>query len=30
MIRWIARIVGIGFVGVLLIALYGTVSGYIS
>lgn len=30
MIRWIARLVGIGFVGVLLIALYGTVSGYIS
>ncbi len=30
MIRWIARIIGIGFVGVLLIALYGTVSGYIS
>jgi len=30
MIRWIARIIGIGFVGVLLIALFGTVSDYIS
>ena len=30
MIRWIARLIGIGFVGVLLIALYGTVSEYIS
>ncbi|MEO7814921.1 MAG: cytochrome c1 [Sphingomicrobium sp.] len=30
MIRWIARLIGIGFVGVLLIALYGTVSGYLS
>ena len=29
MIRWIARLIGIGFVGVLLIALYGTVSDYI-
>ena len=28
MIRWIARIIGIGFVGVLLLALFGTVSGY--
>ena len=30
MIRWIARLVGIGFVGVLLIALYGTISGYLT
>ena len=30
MIRWIARLIGIGFVGVLLIALYGTVREYIS
>ncbi|MEO6580535.1 MAG: cytochrome c1 [Sphingomicrobium sp.] len=28
MIRWIARIIGIGFVFVLVLSLYGTVSGY--
>lgn len=30
MIRWIARIIGLGFVGVLMISLYGTISGAIS
>ena len=30
MIRWIARLIGIGFVGVLLIALFGTVRGYLN
>ena len=30
MIRWIANIIGIGFVGVLLLSLYGTVSDYIA
>ena len=30
MIRWIANIIGIGFVGVLLLSLYGTVSDYVT